>query len=85
MNETNKFTVLIARGPNGHTAFAPKVPEIVGRGQGRNSAYRDFKAKLEEHIAGLRDRGVPVPEDDVVSVKFVKVDLTSLEPQTSLV
>lgn len=72
------------RGRSGHIAFTPKVPEVVGRGRGRNSAYKDFKARLEEHIVGLLDRGVPVPEDDIVSVKYVKVDLRALESRTSL-
>jgi len=41
----------------GHIAFAPKLPEVIGRGQGRERAYQDFKVKLREHIAGLMARG----------------------------
>jgi len=84
VNATRRYIVLIARGPSGHVAFAPRLPEIIGRGRGRNGAYRDFKAKLSEHIAGLVDRGVPVPKDDVAAVKFVKVDLSTLASETSL-
>jgi predicted RNase H-like HicB family nuclease len=65
-------------------AFAPKLPEVVGRGRGRNGAYKDFKARLERHISGLLDRGVPVPEDDIASVKYVKVDLRALESRINL-
>jgi hypothetical protein len=31
------------------------------------------------------ERGAPVPEDDIVSVKYVKVDLRALESRTALV
>lgn len=68
----------------GHVAFAPKLPEVIGRGQGRESAYRDFKARLQGHISGLMGRGVPVPEDDVTAVKFVKLNLDELNPETAL-
>ena len=85
MNTTRRYTVLIVRGRTGHIAFAPKLPEVVGRGRGRNGAYKDFKTRLEQHISGLLDRGVPVPEDDIVSVKYVKVDLRALESRMNLV
>jgi hypothetical protein len=84
VNATRRYIVLIARGPSGHIAFAPSLPDIIGRGRGRNSAYRDFRAKLHEHVAGLVDRGVPVPRDDIAAVKFVRVDLTGLEAETGL-
>jgi len=71
-------------GPSGHIAFAPSLPDIIGRGRGRKSAYRDFRAKFSEHVAGLVARGVPVPRDDIAAVKFVRVDLTGLEPETGL-
>jgi predicted RNase H-like HicB family nuclease len=85
VNTTRRYTVLIIRGRTGHVAFAPKLPEVVGRGRGRNGAYKDFKAKLEQHVAGLLDRGVPVPEDDIASVKYVKADLRALESRMNLV
>ena len=66
----------------GHIAFAPKLPEVIGRGRRRGAAYRGFKAQLHQHIAGLVARGVPVPEDDVASVKFVKLDLDELNETT---
>jgi len=66
-------------------AFAPKLPEVVGRGRGRNGAYKDFKAKLDTHIARLVERSVPVPQDDIVAVKYVKVDLRALESKMNLV
>ena len=66
-------------------AFTPKLPDVVGRGRGRNSAYRDFKARLDAHVARMVEHGVPVPEDDIVSVKYVKIDLRALESRTALV
>ena len=75
VKETRRYTVLIIRNHAGHIAFAPKLPEVIGRGQGRERAYQDFKAKLREHLARLMARGVPVPEDDVAAVKFVKLDV----------
>ena len=85
VNTTRRYTVLIVRGRSGHIAFAPKLPEVVGRGRGRNAAYKDFKARLEQHVVGLIDRAVPVPDDDIVSVKYVKLDLRALESRTNLV
>ena len=84
VNKTRRYTVLIVRGRTGHVAFAPKLPEVVGRGRGRNRAYKDFKARLEQHVLSLIERGVPVPEDDIVSVKYVKVDVRALESRISL-
>jgi len=84
VNTTKRYTVLIVRGPSGHIAFSPRLPDVVGRGRGRNAAYKDFKAHLEEHIAGLLGRAVPVPEDDIVSVKYAKVDLRALELKSNL-
>jgi predicted RNase H-like HicB family nuclease len=75
VNESRRYTVLIMRTHAGHVAFATKLPEVIGRGQGRESAYRDFKARVQGHISGLMKRGVPAPEDDVVAVKFLTVDL----------
>ncbi len=72
------------RNHTGHIAFAPKLPEVIGRGQGRGSAYRDFKAKLHEHVAALVARGAPVPEDDIAAVKFVKLNLDVLQPDSNL-
>ena len=85
VNTTRRYIVLIVRGRSGHIAFAPKLPEVVGRGRGRNSAYRDFKARLEQHVVGLIVHSAPVPDDDIVSVKYVKVDLRALESRTNLV
>jgi len=31
------------------------------------------------------ERGLPVPEDDIVSVKYVSIDLRALESRTTLV
>jgi len=85
VNTTRRYTVLIIRGRSGHIAFTPKLPDVVGRGRGRKGAHKDFKARLEQHILGLLDRGVPVPEDEIVSVKYVKVDLHALESRSNLV
>ena len=85
VNTTRRFVVLIFRGRSGHLAFTPKLPNIVGRGRGRNSAYKDFKARLDEHVARMVEHGTPVPEDDIVSVKYVRVDLRALESRTNLV
>ena len=84
VNTTRRYTVLIVRGRTGHVAFAPKLPEVVGRGRGRNGAYKDFKAKLQARLVGLVARGVPVPREDIATVKFIKVDLSTLEPETGL-
>ena len=84
VNETRRYAVLIVRNHPGHVTFAPKLPEVIGRGQGRESAYRDFKTRLQRHISGLMERGAPVPDDDVVAVKFVKLDLHRSDPEGNL-
>ena len=85
VNTTRRFVVLIFRGRSGHLAFTPKLPDVVGRGRGRNSAYKHFKARLDEHVARMVERGLPVPEDDIVSVKYVSIDLRAVESRTNLV
>ena len=84
VNTNRRFVVLIVRGRSGHLAFTPKLPDVVGRGRVRNSAYKDFKARLDEHIVRMVERGAPVPDDDIVSVKYVNVDLRALESRTNL-
>lgn len=84
VNATRTYAVLVARTSARHIAFAPRFPEIVGRGRGRTTAYWDFKANLTEHIARLVDHGTPVPQDDIVSVKFLRVGISGLEPMMSL-
>ena len=84
VKETRRYTVLIIRNHAGHIAFAPKLPEVIGRGQGREGAYRDFTKRLHGHISALIERGVPVPEDDVVAVKFVKLNLGQPDSETAL-
>ncbi len=84
MNTTRRYIVLILKGHSGHIAFAPKLPEVVGRGRGRNAAYRDFKKRLEDHALRCIEKGVPVPTDDIVAVKYVKLDLRALESRTNL-
>lgn len=84
VNTTRRYIVLILRGHSGHIAFAPKLPEVVGHGRGRNAAYRDLKKRLEEHALRLIEKNVPVPTDDIVAVKYVKVDLRALESRTNL-
>jgi hypothetical protein len=84
VNETRRYAVLIVRNHPGHVAFAPKLPEVIGPGQGRGAACRDFKAQLNQHVAGLIARGAPLPEDDVVAVKLVKLDLHRSDPEGNL-
>jgi predicted RNase H-like HicB family nuclease len=84
VNKTRRYTVLIVRGRTGHVAFAPKLPEVVGRGRGRNRAYKDFKSRLDQHILSLVERDAPVPEDDIASVKYVKVDIRDLESRITI-
>jgi hypothetical protein len=50
----------------------------------RASVYCDFKAELREQVSGHVARGAPVSEDDVVVVKFVKLDPGELGPETAL-
>jgi len=42
-------------------------------------------ARLQRYISDLTERGVPVPEDDVAAVKFAKLDLDALGPESGLV
>ena len=59
--------------------------EPIDRVIASGSTDAALKARLEQHISGLVDRGVPVPEDDIASVKYVKVDLRALESRMNLV
>jgi hypothetical protein len=84
VNRTRRYTVLVVRNHASHIAFAPKLPEVIERGRGRGAADRDFKAHLHQHVVSLMARGVPLPEDDVAAVKFVKLDLNGSEPDINL-
>jgi len=85
MNDTRNFTIIIVRNTDGHRAYAPGFPDVVGEGVGRASAYRDLKQRLTEYLRNRITLGGPIPIDAAVAVKSFRVNLRELAREDELV
>ena len=56
-----KYAVIIERGPTSFGATVPDLPGCVAVGATREEVARLIEEAIEEHIAVLRSRGLPVP------------------------
>ena len=50
------------KAPGGWSAYSPEVPGCVSTGATREDASRNMQEALGLHLAGLRAKGLPVPE-----------------------
>ena len=66
-----RYAVIIERGPTSFGATVPDLPGCVAVGATREEVARLIEEAIEEHIAVLRSRGMPVPppETDVLHVE----------------
>lgn len=56
-----KYAVVVERGPSSYGATVPDLPGCVAVGATREEVAALIEGAIEEHIAILRARGLPVP------------------------
>jgi predicted RNase H-like HicB family nuclease len=67
-----KYAIVIERGPTSYGATVPDLPGCVAVGESLDDVQRLIREAIDEHVAFLRDEGVPVPEP-VTQVEYVDV------------
>lgn len=85
MNDTRSFTIVIVRTNNGHRAYAPGFPHVVGEGVGRAAAYRELKLQLAGYLRNRLRLGGPIPSDQVVAIKKLRLNLREIAREDELV
>ena len=66
-----RYTIIIERGPNNFSAYAPDFPGCVAAAETEEETIKLMREALAMHIEDMRQRGEPVPEPS--SVREVEV------------
>ncbi len=66
-----RYTIIIERGPNNFSAYAPDFPGCVAAADTEEETIQLMQEALELHVEDMRQRGEPVPEPS--SVRQVEV------------
>jgi len=56
------YTIIVERGPNNFSAYAPDLPGCVAAAETEEETVKLMKEALALHIGDMRARGEPVPE-----------------------
>ncbi len=67
-----RYAIIIEHGPISFGAYSPDVPGCIASAETEDEVRRLITEALEFHIAGLRERGLPVPEP-TSSVDYVEI------------
>lgn len=57
-----RYAIVIEKGPNNYSAYAPDVPGCVATGQTVEEIKRNMAEALALHFEGMQEDGDPVPE-----------------------
>ena len=57
-----RYAIVIEKGPNNYSAYAPDLPGCVAAGETIEETERLIREAIEFHIEGLREDGQPIPE-----------------------
>jgi len=66
-----RYSIIIERGPNNFSAYAPDFPGCVAAADTEEETIKLMREALAMHIEDMRQRGEPVPEPS--SVREVEV------------
>ena len=66
-----RYTIIIERGPNNFSAYAPDFPGCVAAAETEEETIKLMEEALAMHIEDMRQRGEPIPEPS--SVREVEV------------
>ena len=59
---TTRYSIIIERGPNNFSAYAPDFPGCVAAADTEAETLALMKKALEMHIEDMRERGEPIPQ-----------------------
>ena len=63
---TKRYSIIIERGPNNFSAYAPDFPGCVAAANTEAETIALMKQALEMHIEDMRERGEPIPQPSEV-------------------
>ena len=66
-----RYTIIIDRGPNNFSAYAPDFPGCVAAAETEEETIKLMQEALAMHIEDMRQRGEPIPEPS--SVRQVEI------------
>lgn len=74
-----RFTVILTPDleDGGYVAECPVIPGCISEGETLEEALRNIKNALEGCLETLAERGEPLPEDGLVVVATVEVEVPS--------
>jgi len=61
-----RYSIIIERGPNNFSAYAPDFPGCVAAADTEEETIKLMREALAMHIEDMRQRGEPVPEPSSV-------------------
>ena len=63
---TMRYSIIIERGPNNFSAYAPDFPGCVAAADTHEETIALMKEAMEMHIEDMRERGEPIPQPSEV-------------------
>ena len=57
-----RYTIIIERGPDNFSAYAPDFPGCVAAADTEEETIRLMKEAVEMHVEDMRQRGEPIPQ-----------------------
>jgi len=66
-----RYTIIIERGPNNFSAYAPDFPGCVAAADTEEETIKLMREALAMHIEDMRQSGEPIPEPS--SVRQVEI------------
>ena len=67
-----KYAVVIEKGPESFSAYAPDLPGCAAAGESREEVVQLIREAIEFHIQGMKEDGDEVPPP-ASSIEFVDV------------
>ena len=67
-----RYAIVIEKGPNNYSAYAPDLPGCVAAAETMEETEQLIREAIEFHIEGLREDGQPIPEPSS-KVDYVEV------------
>jgi predicted RNase H-like HicB family nuclease len=67
-----RYAIVVERAEHNYAAYVPDLPGCVATGETVEETERLLREAIEQHVAGLREDGQPVPEPSSV-VDYLEV------------
>ena len=62
-----KYAVIVEQAGDNYAAHAPDVPTCIATGDTPEEAVRELQTALVDHLALLREAGLPVPQPSTLT------------------